>query len=62
MKKSVKLMMIMSMVVLLVGVFSGCAKKDDKITIGIVEILGGGAIGASIDFFFEVFEFSFRRS
>lgn len=39
MKKSMRLVMVMCMVVLLVGVFSGCTKKDDKMTIGIVQIV-----------------------
>lgn len=39
MKKSMKLVMIMCVVVLMVSVFAGCAKEEDKITIGIVQIV-----------------------
>ena len=39
MKKSMKMIMVMCIVALLVGSFSGCSKKEDKFTIGIVQIV-----------------------
>lgn len=39
MKKSMKMVMVICIVALLVGTISGCSNKDDKFTIGIVQIV-----------------------